>query len=205
MRKRSEELMEFISGYIGDYYRENHTAPSTRQIAQEVGISNGSAYYYLVEMDKRGMLMYRDGEISGVDKMEKTSDAYFSAPLVGSIACGDPENEQEEVEGYYDLPAGLFGGGNCYLLRATGDSMEDDGIYDGDIVLISKQENCRVGDIVVALDDNNMNTLKRYGGIDNETKKVILEYSNKAVYPGKKIYVDFLQIQGVARRVIHEL
>ena len=151
------------------------------------------------------MLSYSDGVISGIEKMDKISDEYCSVPLVGSIACGDPENEQEEVEQYFDLPSVLFGKGEFYLLKATGDSMEDDGICDGDYVLIRKQVECKVGDIVVALDDNNQNTLKRYAGIDKESKKVVLEYSNEAVYPGKKIYVDFLTIQGVARKVIHDL
>ena len=205
MRRRSEETLEYIFGYIEEYYRRNHAAPTVRQIATEVQIAVGTAYNYLVEMERRGMLSYRDGEISGMENMSKVSGDLISVPLVGSITCGDPENETEEVEKYYDLPAGLFGKGEFYLLRATGDSMEDDGIYDGDVVLIEQQKECNIGDIVVALDDENQNTLKRYGGIDKKSKKVVLEYSNEAVYPGKKIYVDFLQIQGVARRVIHEL
>ena len=205
MRSKSSEKMEVIREYIGDYYRKNHSTPTTREIAAAVEFAPGTVQKYLVAMDEKGMLRYQNGQISDIEKIRKTPVKYFSAPLVGSIACGDPENEQEEVDRYYNFPEEIFGSGEFYLLKATGDSMEDDGIYEGDYVLIRKQSDCRIGDIVVALDDNNQNTLKRYGGIDKKNKKVILEYSNEEVYPGKKIYVDFLTVQGVAKNVFHKL
>lgn len=205
MRSKSTELMEQISNYIGDYYRQHHSTPTTREIASAVGLSPAAGYKYLVEMDKRGMLSYESGEITNLPKISKTPTGYFSAPLVGSIRCGDPEAEEAEVEMYVSLPEALFGKGEFYLLRAAGDSMEDEDICDGDLVLIRKQPDCEVGDIVVALDENGENTLKVYGGIDKRTKKVILKYANEAVYPGKKILVNELTVQGVARHVIKAL
>ncbi len=205
MRSKSPEKMEEIREYVGEYYRKNHSTPSTREIAAAVSLAQGNVQKYLVEMDEKGMLSYKNGVISGIEKMNKTFTKYFSAPLVGSIACGDPENEQEQVEYYVSLPEDLFGKGDFYLLRARGDSMEDAGIHEDDLLLIRKQKDASPGDIVVALDDNNENTLKRYAGIDRKTKKVVLEYQNEAVYPGKKIYVDFLTVQGVLRSVIHNI
>ncbi len=205
MRSKSTELMEQISNYIGDYYRQHHSTPTTREIASAVGLSPAAGYKYLVEMDKRGMLSYESGEITNLPKISKTPTGYFSAPLVGSIRCGDPEAEEAEVEMYVSLPEALFGKGEFYLLRAAGDSMEDKDICDGDLVLIRKQPDCEVGDIVVALDENGENTLKVYGGIDKRTKKVILKYANEAVYPGKRILVNELTVQGVARHVIKAL
>ena len=205
MRSKSIELMEQISNYIGDYYRQHHSTPTTREIASAVGLSPAAGYKYLVEMDKRGMLSYENGEITNLPKISKTPTGYFSAPLVGSIRCGDPEREEAEVEMYVSLPEALFGKGEFYLLRAAGDSMEDEDICDGDLVLIRKQPDCEVGDIVVALDENGENTLKIYGGIDKRTKKVILKYANEAVYPGKRILVNELTVQGVARHVIKAL
>lgn len=205
MRSKSTELMEQISNYIGDYYRQHHSTPSTREIASSVGLSPAAGYKYLVEMDKRGMLSYDNGEITNLPKISKTPTGYFSAPLVGSIRCGDPEREEAEVEMYVSLPEALFGKGEFYLLRAAGDSMEDEDICDGDLVLIRKQSDCEIGDIVVALDENGENTLKVYGGIDKRTKKVILKYANESVYPGKRILVNELTVQGVARHVIKAL
>lgn len=205
MRSKSTELMEQISNYIGDYYRQHHSTPTTREIASAVGLSPAAGYKYLVEMDKRGMLSYESGEITNLPKISKTPTGYFSAPLVGSIRCGDPEREEAEVEMYVSLPEALFGKGEFYLLRAAGDSMEDEDICDGDLVLIRKQPDCEVGDIVVALDENGENTLKVYGGIDKRTKKVILKYANETIYPGKRILVNELTVQGVAKHVIKAL
>ena len=205
MRSKSTELMEQISSYIGDYYRQHHSTPTTREIASAVGLSPAAGYKYLVEMDKRGMLSYENGEITNLPKISKTPTGYFSAPLVGSIRCGDPEREEAEIEMYVSLPEALFGKGEFYLLRAAGDSMEDEDICDGDLVLIRKQPDCEVGDIVVALDENGENTLKVYGGIDKRTKKVILKYANETIYPGKRILVNELTVQGVAKHVIKAL
>ena len=205
MRSKSSELMERISNFVGDYYRMKYKSPTVRAIAEGLEISKTTAHSYLVEMAQRGMLIYENGEVRNLPKIEKTRTGYFSAPLVGSIRCGDPETEEEQVEMYVSLPEAIFGKGEFYLLRALGDSMEDENISEGDLVLIRKQPDCEVGDIVVALDENSENTLKVYGGIDRKTKKVILRYANEAVYPGKRILVDELTIQGVAKHVIKAL
>ncbi len=202
MRKKNIELMEKIRAFAGDYYREHHCSPATREIARAMGISPACAYNYLVAMNARGMLSYEDGHISSIPKIEKTETGYFSAPLVGSIRCGDPEREEEQVEMYVSLPEALFGKGRFYLLRAAGDSMEDADISDGDLVLIRKQEECEIGDIVVALDGNNENTLKIYAGIDADSQKAVLRYANEKKYPGETITVDRLVVQGVAKHVI---
>ena len=205
MRHKDPELMKRISAYIGDYFRLNHSTPTTREIASAMGISPASGYNYLVAMDKAGMLTYEDGQIKDLPKIEKTQTETFSAPLVGSIRCGDPETEEAEVEMYVSLPEAIFGKGEFYLLRAVGDSMEDEDIHEGDLILIRKQPDCEIGDIVVALDDHNENTLKVYGGIDKKSRKVILKYANEAVYPGKRILVNELTVQGVAKHVIKAL
>lgn len=106
---------------------------------------------------------------------------------------------------YISLPEALFGKGQFYLLRAAGDSMEDAGISDGDLILIRKQTECEVGDIVVALDDQSENTLKIYGGIDEESNKAVLRYANAKAYPDKRILVSKLVVQGVAKHVIKAL
>jgi len=205
MRHKDPLLMERISNYIGRYYREHHDTPSTREIASAMGISNSSGYKYLVAMDAAGMLSYENGEITDLPKINKTQTGYFSAPLVGNIRCGDPETEEAEVEMYVSLPEVIFGKGDSYLLRAIGDSMVDAGISEGDLVLIRKQSSCEVGDIVVALDENNENTLKIYGGSDKKSHKAILRYANEKDYPGRQILVSKLVVQGVAKHIIKAL
>ena len=205
MRSKNPELMEKISRYIGDYYRKVHRTPTVRAIADGVGLSKSAVYNYLREMNDRGMISYEDGVVTDLPKIDKTETGYFSAPLVGSIRCGDPETEEEEVEMYINLPEALFGRGDFYLLRATGDSMVDAGITEGDLILIKKQPTCDIGDVVVALDQDGQNTLKIYGGIDEENGMAILEYANEETYPGERILVSKLFVQGVARHVIKKL
>ena len=205
MRSKNPELMEKISRYIGDYYRKAHRTPTVRAIADGVGLSKSAVYNYLREMNNRGMISYEDGVVADLPKINKTETGFFSAPLVGSIRCGDPETEEEQVEMYISLPEALFGRRDFYLLRATGDSMVDAGITEGDLILIKKQPTCEIGDVVVALDQDGQNTLKIYGGIDKENGMAILEYANEETYPGQRILVSKLVVQGVAQHVIKRL
>ena len=149
-------------------------------------------------------------EIEGVveyaaDEMKTEKTAYVSAPLVGSIRCGNPEDEEESIEEYVSLPVSMFGKGDFYILRAKGDSMVDAGIDEDDLLVIERNCPALEGDIVVALDEDNQNTLKRYAGYDKDSGYYILEYENEARYPGKTIKVRSFQVQGVARHVIKSL
>lgn len=204
MRIKNPEVMQAICSYVDRYYREKHTTPSTSEIAEGVGISKATSYRYLVAMNENGMLSY-DGKSIITRQISKCTSDYFSAPVVGSIRCGDPELEEENVEEYVSLPKSIFGEGKFYILHARGDSMVDAGIEDGDMIVIRMQETAAVGDIVVALDENNENTLKMYGGIDGDTGDIILQYANEKKYPGRRILVKQLRVQGVAKQVIKSL
>ena len=204
MRSKSPELMDAIKEFVNRYYREHHTAPSTQTIGAAVGVTRNTVYRYLVEMNERGILQY-DKAVKSTEQISKCRTGYFSAPVVGSIRCGDPEAEEEMVEEYVSLPESIFGKGRFYLLRAKGDSMIDAGIEEEDLIVIQIQHEANVGDIVVALDPNGQNTLKRYGGFDAESGFYILEYMNEKRYPGKVEQVTSFVVQGVARHVIKTL
>lgn len=203
MRSKDTELMERIHNYIDDYYLHEEEAPSTTEIAKEFGISRSSAYRYLVSMAERKIISYVGGSIK-TSLMMKCNTNRFAAPLVGSVLCGDPTEAEEFIEEYVSLPKSIFGSGEFYLLRARGNSMVDAGIDEGDLVLINKTPVAEEGDIVVALDDEGRNTLKRFGGYDAEGR-VILEYMNHDCYPDKVIRVMELVVQGVAKHVIKSL
>ena len=115
----------------------------------------------------------------------------MDTPLVGAIRCGSPDVEFESIEGYVNLPEIIFGRGDFYILRATGDSMIDVGIADSDLV--------------VALDENQQNTLKTYSGIDVASGQAVLRYENQSRYPNGEIRVQELVIQGLARKIIKSL
>lgn len=201
MRSRNPERMKRIQTYAERYYREKHTAPSIRAIAEGTGLPRATVQRYLVEMNGQGLLSY-DGRIQASPLMDKCRTAYISLPLLGSIRCGGPESEEPEVEEYVSLPVSIFGNEADYLLRAKGDSMLDAGIAEGDLLVVRAQSEARVGDIVVALDPDGQNTLKQYAGYDADSGYYILEYRNNRRYPGQTIRVRSFVVQGVVRHVI---
>ena len=204
MRSKDPKLMNAIKEFVSKHYRENHAVPTIQVIADAVGVGKATAYRYLVEMNEKGILNY-DRKVRVTEQMTKCRTGYFSAPLVGSIRCGNPEEEEEMVEEYVSLPESLFGAGQFYLLRAKGDSMVDAGIEEGDLLVIQIQHEAEEGDIVVALDPEGENTLKRFGGYDAKRKCYLLQYMNEKRYPGKVERVSSFVVQGVARHVIKTL
>ena len=196
-------LKKEIYDFVNDWKRDCGSSPSLKKIADQMQVSRTTVYRYLKEMSKDGDLEYYG---TGIDTRELngTNMNLAAAKIVGSIPCGEAQSEEEYVEAYVNLPTALFGKGEFYILHAKGDSMEDAGIKEGDMVVILRQQTADIGDIVVALDDDNQNTLKRYAGFDEEGY-AILEYMNEDVYPGKVIRVKQLTVQGVAKHVIKNL
>ncbi len=196
--------MKEIICFVDDYTAKKHTSPSIRTISEGVGLAKSSVQSYLREMSENGMLAY-DGLSIVTPTMGAMTAGYLTVPVVGSIHCGEPGMEEEYIEEYIRLPESVFGRGDFYLLRAQGDSMEDAGISEGDMVLIKRQRTASEGDIIVALDENSENTLKQYLGFDSGSSRYILSYRNENVYPGERIMVRSLVVQGVAKHVIKAL
>ena len=173
-------------------------------MANGVGVPKTTVNRYLQDLSERGLLEYNRGILSAPESA-KMKTAYVSAPLVGSIQCGCPEEEQEFVEEYVSLPVSMFGKGDFYILRAKGDSMVDAGIEEDDLLVIERNCPASEGDIVVALDQDSQNTLKRFAGYDEEEDCYLLAYQNEEKYPGEVIKVKSFKVQGVARHVIKSL
>ena len=201
MRHKDPELMKQIKTYIGEFYVAHDRTPSTTEIARRFGTARSTAQNYLVAMNKEGMLYYKHGKLR-VEQMSKARTKRAKAPLVGSVPCGELTCEEESVECMTTLPTEIFGAGPFYILHAAGDSMEDEGIDDGDLVVVKTDAEPKKGDLVIAMDGENRNTLKKYGGISRKNRKAMLLYCNRDVYGDKVIYVDSLVCQGVVSHVI---
>ena len=204
MRPFNQTYLNDILKFVNKYYQDNRKAPTIVQVSSGVGVPRSTTHRYLQELNNRGLLEYDRGILSA-PQSAKMKTAYISAPLVGSIQCGSPEEEEEFVEEYVSLPVSLFGKGEFYILRAKGDSMVDAGIEEDDLIVIERNCPAKKGDIVVALDPDNQNTLKRYAGFDKTERRYILKYENEAKYPGEVIKVKSFHVQGVARHVIKSL
>ncbi|MCI8783368.1 MAG: repressor LexA [Dorea sp.] len=199
MRSKSRELMKAICQYAEQYYLQTGISPSTTKIADAVGVSRGTAYKYLVAMNDNGMIEY-DGKNIQTDVTRKLNTETSQTAIVGSVPCGSLQYEEENIEEYISLPTAIFGKGDFYILHASGNSMIDAGIDDGDLVVIRKQNYARDGDIVVALVEN-QNTLKTFYR-DEQSRKIILHPENKSM---DDIVVDDCYIQGIACHVIKAL
>lgn len=199
MRYKDPKLMQRIKDFADDYYAEEGRFPSTTEIGKAVGVSRGTAYRYLVEMDERGLISYDGSEIL-TEKIERLRSTQIAEVYTGAIPCGTPESVEPMVDDYVSLPTSIFGSGEMYVLRTRGDSMIEAGIDEGDFVVVKKQRTAQIGEIVVAL-HNNENTLKTLG-FNKETNRYILHPENASL---KDIEVDDLTIQGVAKFVIKSL
>lgn len=199
MRYKDPQLMQAIIDFVNEYYEENYSCPSSRIIAAAVGSNKFSVTNYLREAAEKGKLTY-DGRTVRTPKMELIDKNVENAGLVGSISCGIPTLEEENIEAYIPIPSRIFGNGELYLLTANGDSMIDAGIDNGDIVVIRKTTEALEGDIVVALVDDET-TLKRFF-IDTKQHMIRLHPENKRY---NDIWVDSCIIQGVATHVIKSL
>ena len=204
MRTKNQALVDDIRKFVAVYYQENLVSPGIEEIAKNVGSSKSNVQRYLMYMNDLGILEYDRG-IKNPETLSKCDRQFSAHPITGDIHCGDPRLQEEMIDEYVVLPDSIFGKGEKYILRCKGDSMEDAGISEGDLVVIKVTPDAEKGDIVVALDDEGQNTLKRYEGYDNKKGMHILGYMNQEAYPNQKIAVKKLVVQGVAGHVIKEL
>ena len=200
MRSKDQELMRSIIDFINDYHLENYTTPTMQEIADKFNLAKSSASRYVAVMRENGMLEHTKGK-SGMKTLSMNKfDNVSLAPVVGTVACGKPLLAEENVETYLPLPTSILGKGKFFILKAHGDSMINAGINDGDYVIVRKQNYAEVGQIVVALVEDEA-TLKRYY-LDNERQQVRLHPENDKY---EDMYFDNIIIQGVAVKVIADV
>ena len=201
MRRKDEskklQILEYINDYIGQY----SASPSVREISGGTGIPHATVQRYLVAMDESGEIEY-DGRSISTPAMQKMAPINCIRVL-GRIACGPGDEEQEEVLEYIRMPENLVGKGNFFALIAKGESMIDAGIHEGDYVIVRQTQTAEIGDIVVALYDN-LSNLKVLG-YDEEKEQYYLRSCNKDKKTYADIYMTDLQVQGVAVGVYHKL
>ena len=184
-----------IVDYINEYYGANKTIPSVRDIAAGTGISISTVHRCLRDMKENGELEYSGRRSVSTRRMEMEGYHHAMAVL-GYVACGEGQEETEEVIEYIRMPESLIGKGEFFALIAKGESMVDAGIHPGDYVVIRKQNHAEIGDIIVALDQG-MNNLKVLG-YNKKRERYFLRSCNQDRERYADIYPDELRIQGVA-------
>lgn len=99
MRSKSHELMDRIQKFAEEYYLDNGHSPAASAIAAELNISRATAYRYLVEMNDRGMVEY-DGQEIHTTVTKKLNSEINRTAIVGSVPCGSPQYEEENIKEY---------------------------------------------------------------------------------------------------------
>ncbi len=192
-----------IIDFVNEFYDKYLRSPSLREIETETGLSRQTSMRYLKRMDEEGILRY-DGKVGTIvtEYIEKrTSKKFEELSIIGKIACGNPVTEEETRIGTIDFPIALLGSGEFFVLQAYGDSMINAGIEENDLVIVRRQSSADYGKIVVAIDENSENTLKRFM-YDKKKKRPYLHPENDKY---DDIYQNEIKIQGVAVKVIKNL
>ncbi|MEK6770577.1 MAG: transcriptional repressor LexA [Pseudomonadota bacterium] len=188
---RHREVYDFLGAYIA---RHGH-APKLREIADHLGIrSRGVVHRYLSALRDEGLIAVEPFVSRGVRLRGRGRAAAKTAtlPLLGRIAAGQPI-EAIPGEDEIDLSE-FFVNANRFVLRVQGDSMIEDGILDGDMVVVEKRDTADNGEIVVALIDGQEATLKRLQ--KNRDDSVTLKPANARLSP-LRLSAARVRIQGV--------
>lgn len=200
MRRKDDAKRVAIAACIDSFFREYDAIPSVRDISAGTGIPLATVHRYLVDMSEAGALEYGGRRSAGTKEMSAASPAH-ALPVLGTVACGPGQEEEERFVEYIRMSESLLEKGDWFALVAKGESMTGAGIFPGDHVFVKRQETADEGDLVIALFEgkNNLKILGRDAG----TGRFILRSCNpdKEAFPD--IITDELQIQGVVKGVYH--
>ena len=194
LTKRQSDTLDFIRQFLS----EHNYAPTYRDIMRGTGIkSPATAYTHVQALRAKDYIHLTDRQMRSVELTEKSNifTRGVELPLVGTIAAGSPIEAIEDRESIA-VPMEILPSLNCYVLQVKGDSMIDDGILDGDFVVVERNFYPNNGDVVVALLDNENATLKRDY---REKNRIRLQPANKKLKP---IYTRNPVIQGIVRGVL---
>jgi repressor LexA len=189
--ERQRDILQFIR----DFQRERGVAPTHREICDHFGFSSyGTVYKHLSLLEKKGLIRRDWNQKRGVELIEKQAETPAGVrelPLFGTIAAGQPLEVQQQDE-TITVPERLTARGENFVLKVRGDSMMDDGILDGDYVIIARRERAENGEMVVA-NVNGEVTLKR---LYREGERIRLQPANALMHP---IYAHAsdVSVQGV--------
>jgi len=190
--KRQKQILEFIHQYI----QAHGSAPTLRQIADSIDVSSlATVHEHLVTLENKGLIKRRTGKNRAIELVSKSFDysgeREIEIPVLGFIAAGEPIEACTDPNAKIGIaPSFITGKKRVYVLQVRGNSMIDEQIRDGDYVIVEETDNAQNGQIVVALLDNGMATLKRFY---RETTRIRLEPANSTMNP---IFVRNVRIQG---------
>ena len=193
--KKQTHVLDFVKTYMA----KNRYAPSLEEIKRKFKLASVStSHYYISKLQDAGFLNKEHNHPRAVSTVEAKQTVEI--PILGAIAAGQPIEAIEIPDETITITRDEIGKqGKHYALRVQGSSMIDEGIFDGDIVVIRKQEVAENGQTVVAVIDDNQATLKK---LYRENGKFRLQPANPTLFP---IYRDEVEVRGVVVKIIRNL
>lgn len=198
LTRRQQEIYEYLRDHLDDFQHP----PTLDELCQALGLSSrGSLHKQIQALIEAGLVEPMNNLRRGIrliDEEEATAPTPIHAaednalPLYGKIAAGQPIEAIANPE-MIEIPPTLRTANPCYVLEVKGDSMIDEGILDGDWVIIEQRDYARNGEIVVALIAGEEATLKRF---EKARNKVVLHPANPEMQP-MVYHPAQVQIQGV--------
>ena len=189
LTRRQREIFDYIQEYL---QREGY-APSLEEIGTRFGLSSvATVHKHVQNLVEKGLLRKAWNRSRSLEVVDRSGSAATEIPLLGTVAAGAPI-EAVATPDTISVPADLVGSKQCYALRVSGESMVDDHIVDGDLVLVESRNLPREGEAVVALIRREEVTLKRFyqdGG------KVRLVPANPSLHP-MEFPAEDVEVQGV--------
>lgn len=178
--------------FLRHYFKEHGCSPTTREVAEGTGLrSRGVIYRHLLALESTGFIRLVPKKHRNIVLVE-SKESSQSLKLLGKIAAGQPIEAIENID--HITLSDFFLGDDLFALVVQGESMIDKGILDGDIVVCQKTESANDGDIVVALIEHEVATLKTIRFSDDKST-VTLVPANTSMQ-SLSFSSDLIQIQG---------
>lgn len=197
---KQRRIYEFIRRYI----ESNHEPPTIAEIGRQFQMrSSASVHAVLVALEREGLIKRTPNVSRGIEIVEQKSggdDDDNEIPLLGTVAAGQPI-EAILSHDVVSVPKDMHGHGRTFALRVRGDSMIDENIQDGDVIIVASQKTAENGQVVVALIDGNYATVKKFY---REPDFIRLEPANPQFKPIFIKTPERIQIQGVVRGLIRK-
>lgn len=195
LNDKVQKVLDFVNKQVD----ENGYPPSVREICKAVGLkSTSTAHSYILKLEKMGLIKKDPSKPRALKLLKKNQTKNLSTdsqeivhvPIIGKVTAGQPILAIENIEDTFPIPVEYLQNSEAFMLRVSGDSMIEAGIFDNDFIIVNKQSIAKNGDIVVALIEDEATVKTFY----KENNQIRLQPQNKLYQP--IIANEHLQILG---------
>lgn len=165
LTERQYDILQIVKQLLA----KNGYPPTVREIGEKAHLSSpATIHFHLKQLVKKGYIKKEEGtnrtiELLVPNEFTNQQDEVIKVPLLGKVTAGTPIEAIERPNEIFSLPAELLGNKReVFTLTVSGESMINVGIYDGDILIVEKQNTARNGETVVAMNNENEATVKTF-------------------------------------------